>query len=200
MSTSHLHNKEEVVSQNFGRSMISVLNSEKIDNWVKKWKRNKTFLHLQFVRKSDKWKTFFFPSKQKIITSSDLVLLYKGKGRRPHSAFSLFINLLSAIEHVGGSLYILGGSTELLSVVYQNVQQTFPQLRIIGKFCGKLDHEMEHSVLTAIRKAEPDLLFLGNKMKNGNKWLQQKRTELPQCLAVWSQEIFLRISGVYSAR
>ena len=107
-----------------------------------------------------------------------------------HLPFDLVIRLLGALEDRRRSVYVLGGTPENLRTVEQNLRETFPGLRFVGRYSGYFNRVVEQDIVTAIRKAGPDLLVLGNGIVGGNKWVSRHSKELGACIAIYSPETF----------
>lgn len=112
--------------------------------------------------------------------------------RRParHLPFDFTIRLLGALEDRTRSIYLLGGTTERLRTVEQNLRQTFPGLRCVGRYTGYFSRAVESDIITAIRKAQPDLVLLGGGVPAGDKWIYRNRESLGNCIALCSVETF----------
>jgi N-acetylglucosaminyldiphosphoundecaprenol N-acetyl-beta-D-mannosaminyltransferase len=112
--------------------------------------------------------------------------------KRPvrHLPFDLVIRLLGALEDQNRSIYILGGGPESLRTVEQNLRETFPGLRFVGRYTGYFGKKVEADILTAIRKAEPDFLIAGPGVPAGDKWISRNSDSLGSAIAVCSPEAF----------
>lgn len=118
--------------------------------------------------------------------------------RRPvhrHPPFDVLIRLLSAVEQQNGSLYLLGGKKPGLHAAELALRQTFPGVRIVGRYTGYFPTEIEGDIVTAIKKANPSVLFVGNGVKGGIKWIARHRSVLPPCLAVYTPDGFAIFAG-----
>ena len=104
--------------------------------------------------------------------------------------FDFVIRSLGALESRNRSIYLLGGSLASLRTVEQNLRETFPGLRIVGRYAGGYRKDVEPDIITAIRKAEPDLLFVGPGIKGADRWVARHRSELPACICLVSPDVF----------
>jgi N-acetylglucosaminyldiphosphoundecaprenol N-acetyl-beta-D-mannosaminyltransferase len=104
--------------------------------------------------------------------------------------FDFVIRTLGALEDRNRSIYILGGSPAALRTVEQNLRETFPGLRIVGRYTGGFSRDVEANIITAIRKAEPDLVFVGPGVAGGDRWISRHRTELPASICLESKDVF----------
>lgn len=104
--------------------------------------------------------------------------------------FSLAIRILGALEERHRSVYVFGGQPQRLRTAEQNLRETFPGLRFIGRYVGFYSSAVERDIITAIRKASPDLLLAGRGIKGGDKWIYRNRKSLDGGLFLWSTEAF----------
>ncbi|MDR1307720.1 MAG: WecB/TagA/CpsF family glycosyltransferase [Treponema sp.] len=104
--------------------------------------------------------------------------------------FDFVINLLSILEKRELSVYLLGGKMRSLKRAEKNLRQTFPRLRIVGRFVGNFKHQEEHTILEAIRKAAPSLLLVGRGVKGGERWIARNGARLNNGLRLWCSDLF----------
>ncbi|MFP4329711.1 MAG: WecB/TagA/CpsF family glycosyltransferase [Alkalispirochaetaceae bacterium] len=107
-----------------------------------------------------------------------------------HLPFQFVVRLLSVLEQKGGSVFILGSTPSRLYRVEQNIRETFPRIRIVGRHEGGFSEPAGRNILLAVRKASPSLLLTGRGLRNGDLWLASVRQQLPATIAVWSGETF----------
>lgn len=112
--------------------------------------------------------------------------------RRPprHMPFAFTIRLLGALEDRHRSIYLLGGSAQSLRTVEQNLRETFPNLRLVGRYTGQFSRAVEADIITAIRKAAPDFIFVGTGVPGSDRWISRHRSEIPGGIALHSSETF----------
>jgi N-acetylglucosaminyldiphosphoundecaprenol N-acetyl-beta-D-mannosaminyltransferase len=104
--------------------------------------------------------------------------------------FDLVVQILTSLEERSQSVYLLGGSGAAIRVMERNVRETFPGLRIVGRYAGYYAKEMEPSIITAIRKASPDLLLVGPGVPGHDLWIHRNRANVGARLALFSAEVF----------
>jgi N-acetylglucosaminyldiphosphoundecaprenol N-acetyl-beta-D-mannosaminyltransferase len=104
--------------------------------------------------------------------------------------FDFVISLLSILEKRELSVYLLGGRMRSLKRAEKNLRQTFPRLRIVGRFVGNFKHQEESTILQAIRKAAPSLLLVGKGIKGGEAWIARHDFQLNQGLRLWCSDLF----------
>ncbi len=108
----------------------------------------------------------------------------------PYYPFDTIIRILTWLESMGGSLFLLGGSNSDISAVEQNIRQTFPRVRLLGRYSGVFPARMGKSVALAIKKADPDILLAGSGLPGRDRWLFQNRRYLNRGIRIWSGEWF----------
>jgi N-acetylglucosaminyldiphosphoundecaprenol N-acetyl-beta-D-mannosaminyltransferase len=109
--------------------------------------------------------------------------------------FDFMIRLFAALEARGRSLYLLGGTPAQLHSIEQNLKQTFPGLRIVGRYTGHYPRAKEHDIRVAIKKASPHCAFAGPGIRGKEKWIFRHRKEFTRGIFVWSDSVMDIISG-----
>ncbi|GHV84807.1 UDP-N-acetyl-D-mannosamine transferase [Spirochaetia bacterium] len=104
--------------------------------------------------------------------------------------FDFVITLLSILEKRELSVYLLGGRMRSLKRAEKNLRQTFPRLRIVGRYVGNFKHQEEATILQAIRKAAPSLLLVGKGIKGGERWIARNGGSLNKGLRLWCSDLF----------
>lgn len=97
----------------------------------------------------------------------------------------------------GYSLYLLGARPGVAEEAAQRLTAAFPGLKIAGTHHGYFDPAEEPAVLEAIRRARPDLLFVGLGSPKQEKWLAAHHGELGVpvsiglggCFDVWAGRV-----------
>jgi N-acetylglucosaminyldiphosphoundecaprenol N-acetyl-beta-D-mannosaminyltransferase len=103
--------------------------------------------------------------------------------------FSLIISTLGTLEKYYKSLYLLGAQHRSILQAERNVRSTFPKLSIVGRFAGYYHKSMERNILTAITKANPSLVLIGDGVPGGQKWINRNRAKLPSGIFIWSNDV-----------
>lgn len=104
--------------------------------------------------------------------------------------FDFVINLLTILENREFSCYLLGSKTRVLLKTEKNIRQTFPRLRIVGRFPGSFKRQDEATIIKAIKKASPSVLLVGNGVRGGERWIAKNNTNLGSGLRMWCSDIF----------
>jgi N-acetylglucosaminyldiphosphoundecaprenol N-acetyl-beta-D-mannosaminyltransferase len=113
-----------------------------------------------------------------------------GKTPVRYMPFDFIINLLTILENRELSAYLLGAKPRILKKTEKNIRQTFPRLRIVGRFIGNFKRQSESTILEAIRKASPSLLLIGKGVHGGERWLTRNSAFLNSGLRLWCSDIF----------
>jgi N-acetylglucosaminyldiphosphoundecaprenol N-acetyl-beta-D-mannosaminyltransferase len=104
--------------------------------------------------------------------------------------FDFAVSLLKILEEQEHSVYLLGGKMRILKRAEKNLRQTFPRLRIVGRYVGNFKHQDEPAILEAVRKAAPSLLLVGKGVKGGEKWLARNTALLGGGMRLWCSDLF----------
>jgi N-acetylglucosaminyldiphosphoundecaprenol N-acetyl-beta-D-mannosaminyltransferase len=94
--------------------------------------------------------------------------------------FDFVIRFLGALETRGRSAYLLGTDRKNLQNAEQNLRQTFPGVKIVGRYTGRYPKPMERNILTAIKKSSPDFVLVGSGVRGKDKWIYRNRKEFPR--------------------
>ncbi len=85
--------------------------------------------------------------------------------RRPLPArvagIDLFERLLAAASDRGDSVYLLGGTEQVIGQVVNELRRSYPGIRIAGSRNGYFEGPEESGIANSIRNANPDMLFVG---------------------------------------
>jgi N-acetylglucosaminyldiphosphoundecaprenol N-acetyl-beta-D-mannosaminyltransferase len=118
-----------------------------------------------------------------------IACLKLGEARR-YMPFELVIKVLGVIEKLNGTLYVLGGRTREQNITAGNLRDSFPGLKLIGRYAGYYPKEREEDILTAIKKAAPTLLLTGGGLKGRDLWIYRHKEKLHDGLYCWCAECF----------
>lgn len=106
-----------------------------------------------------------------------------------HQPFSFIIGTLGVLERYYKSVYVLGAHHRSLLKAEANVRSTFPKLSVVGRFAGYYHRTMEKKILTAITKANPSLIIVGNGVPGGQKWIHRNRARLGSGIVIWDPDV-----------
>jgi N-acetylglucosaminyldiphosphoundecaprenol N-acetyl-beta-D-mannosaminyltransferase len=113
-----------------------------------------------------------------------------GKTPTRYMPFDFVVNLLTILEERELSVYLLGSKARVLKKTEKKIRQTFPGLRIVGRFVGNFRRQDEGAILEAIRKASPSLLLVGRGIHGGERWIVRNTGSLNAGLRLWCSDIF----------
>ena len=104
--------------------------------------------------------------------------------------FDFVIQLLTLLESREFSSYLLGGTKRVLFKAEKNIRQTFPRLRIVGRYPGSFKRPEEAAIIEAIRKASPSLLLVGAGIRGGEHWIARNGGRLGGGMRLWCSDLF----------
>ncbi|GHV07405.1 UDP-N-acetyl-D-mannosamine transferase [Spirochaetia bacterium] len=113
-----------------------------------------------------------------------------GKKAVRYMPFDFVVSLLTILETREFSLYLLGGQRRILQKTEKNIRQTFPRLRIVGRFIGAFKRQEEAGILEAIRKASPSLLLVGKGIRGEEQWIARHTGQLSNGLRLWCSDLY----------
>jgi len=113
-----------------------------------------------------------------------------GKKAYRYMPFDFIISILTILENREFSCYLLGGKRKILLKTEQNIRQTFPRLRIVGRFPGYFKKYEEATIIKAIKKASPALLLAGTGIRGKERWIARNNLTLGEGMRLWCSDIF----------
>lgn len=75
-------------------------------------------------------------------------------------------------------VYLLGARDEVLQAMLEQYRERFPGLRVVGSRNGYWSDAEENSVVCAIRKAHPDILFVGISSPRKELFMDRNLTQM----------------------
>ena len=114
-----------------------------------------------------------------------------------YNPFDVTIQFLSVVDQHYRTLFLLGGRKRTLQQAERNVHETFPNVRIVGRYVGYFPKESEDDVVTAIHKASPSLAIVSEGIKEKNLWAFHRKDRFSSsvflfyndCLGIFSKRI-----------
>jgi N-acetylglucosaminyldiphosphoundecaprenol N-acetyl-beta-D-mannosaminyltransferase len=113
-----------------------------------------------------------------------------GKTPIRYMPFDFAVNLLTVLERRGLSVYLLGGKPSALNFAERNIRQTFPKLRIVGRFPAPVKKQNEDTVLKVIRKSAPSLLMIGRGIHGRERWVAKNTHRMNSGLRLWCSDLY----------
>ncbi|MCF7939950.1 MAG: WecB/TagA/CpsF family glycosyltransferase, partial [Spirochaetales bacterium] len=109
--------------------------------------------------------------------------------------FNFIISLLAALEKDQQSLYLLGEKGKILQQAHKNIKDSFPQIKIVGRYYGFFPRQEETNILLAIKKAQPSLLLAGRGLPGNASWLDTYRSDLKPGITLFHRRWYRIITG-----
>jgi N-acetylglucosaminyldiphosphoundecaprenol N-acetyl-beta-D-mannosaminyltransferase len=113
-----------------------------------------------------------------------------GRKAYRYMPFDFIISLLTILEEREFSCYLLGGKNRVLLKTEKNIRQTFPRLRIVGRYPGYFKKQDEVIIIKAIKKSSPSLLLVGKGIRGKERWIARNKLPLGDGLRLWCSDIF----------
>ena len=104
--------------------------------------------------------------------------------------FDFVIRLLTALENLEFSCYLLGGGKRVLAKTEKNLRDTFPSLRIVGRYPGYFRRSIQTNIIEAIRKSSPSLLLVGKGVRSGERWIARNSVQLGKGMRLWCSDLY----------
>ncbi|MDR1178919.1 MAG: WecB/TagA/CpsF family glycosyltransferase [Spirochaetales bacterium] len=145
------------------------------------------------ARRAGEYRTFVTGASLVIPISRSLVggaKFLTGKAPIRYMPFDFVVSLLTILEKREFSAYLLGGKQKILKKTEKNIRQTFPHLRIVGRYPGGFKRQEEATLLEAIRKAAPSLLLVGKGVKGGERWIARNSGRLNKGFRLWCSDLY----------
>jgi len=145
------------------------------------------------ARRSGEYRNYIFKASLVIPISKSIISGIKfltGKKAHRYMPFDFIISVLTTLENREFSCYLLGGKRKVLLKTEQNMRQTFPRLRIVGRFPGYFKRYEEPTIIKAIKKSSPSLLLAGKGIRGQEKWIAKNNASLGNGLRLWCSDIF----------
>jgi N-acetylglucosaminyldiphosphoundecaprenol N-acetyl-beta-D-mannosaminyltransferase len=105
------------------------------------------------------------------------------------TTFRFVIRLLGLLEERGATYYLLGLRRRHLTRVEENLRLTFPGLRLVGRHPGYYSQDRESDIVTAIRKASPNLVLIGSGIRGGDSWVRSNKRTFAPGIYLWVPEV-----------
>jgi len=145
------------------------------------------------ARRNGEYRTYVTRASLVIPISKSLIGGIKfltGKKAHRYMPFDFIISMLTILENREFTCYLLGGRRKVLLKTEQNIRQTFPRLRIVGRFPGHFKRHEEAIVIKAIRKSSPSLLLAGKGIRGKERWIYKNNISLGEGMRLWCSDIF----------
>jgi N-acetylglucosaminyldiphosphoundecaprenol N-acetyl-beta-D-mannosaminyltransferase len=145
------------------------------------------------ARRNGEYRTFISEASLVIPISKSLVggaKFLTGKAPIRYMPFDFVVNILTMLENREFSVYLLGGKRKILVKAEKNIRETFPHLRVVGRYPAGFKRQEEGPLFQAIRKASPSLLLVGKGVKGGERWIARNNNQLNRGLRLWCSDLY----------
>jgi len=145
------------------------------------------------ARRNSEYKNYLLRASLVIPISKSIVSglrFLSGKKAVRYMPFDFVVSLLSILEKREFSTYLLGSKKRVLMKTEKNLRQTFPRLRIVGRYTGFFKRHEEATLVEAIRKASPSLLLVGRGVRGKEQWITRNSNILGNGLRLWCSDLF----------
>ena len=110
------------------------------------------------ARRNNDYRSYILNASLVIPISKSIISGIKfltGKKAFRYMPFHFIVSMLTILENREFSCYLLGGKNKILFKTEKNIRQTFPRLRLVGRFPGSYKKHDEPRIIEAIKKASP---------------------------------------------
>ncbi len=112
-----------------------------------------------------------------------------GKPLRSYRPFRLLVRVLARAERNGGSVALVGMDGALLRSLEERLLKTYPELRITGRFKGRLSAAQSRPLAVALRKLQPDVVVFGPAIRHAPRWVAAHRSMLGGSTCLWVPDL-----------
>ena len=113
-----------------------------------------------------------------------------------YNPFNAVIQVLGILDSHYKSLYLLGSHKKTLMKAEKNVRDTFPGLKIVGRYVGYYSKQDEDDIIQAIFKSQPSLVLVSDGIKDKNCWPYKRRNRFSSSIFLYYRDAF----GIFSER
>jgi len=145
------------------------------------------------ARRSGEYRSYVIRADLVIPISKSIISGVKfltGKKAYRYMPFDFIVSLLTILENRELSCYLLGGKIKVLLKTEKNIRETFPKLRIVGRFPGYFRRQEEATIIKAIKKASPSLLLAGKGIRGKERWIARNSLSLGKGMRLWCSDIY----------
>ncbi len=111
------------------------------------------------------------------------------------STLSFMMDIIRVSEMKEYTIFLVGAKPEIVERAYSNINKSFPKIRIIGRHGGYFNQKREIAIIEAIKKSEPDIIFVGFGFPKEDKWIYKLKKEIKKGVLIGVGGSFDIISG-----
>lgn len=113
-----------------------------------------------------------------------------------YNPFDAVIQILTILENHYKSVFLLGSNKKTLQKAIRNVNDTFPNLQVVGRYVGYYPKSMEDNIIQAIFKSQASLVLLSEGIKEKDCWAYRRRNRFSSSIFIYYKDVF----GIFSER
>lgn len=117
------------------------------------------------------------------------------KLEKVYNYFNFIINLLIKYTDKKEFIYILGGNRSIIEKAERNIRDSYPGIRLVGRFHIDYKKDFEKDLITAIQKASPALILVGKKSPSQEKWIYKKEHYFKKGVFLGVKDFFEIVGG-----
>jgi len=121
-----------------------------------------------------------------IINQADLVLpispgvkfglnFLKRKTDKVYNYFNFTIRLLTYLTEDKKNIYILGGHKKYSEIIEKHIRDSFPGIRLMGRYWINYKKDFEPKLITAMQKVDPSLILISMARPKQEKWIYSRK-------------------------
>ncbi len=111
------------------------------------------------------------------------------------SVISLMMDLIRYSEKKELTLFFLGSKEDIIEKLFFNLIRHFPEIRIVGRHSGHLNDARDLMVKEAIRKTNPDIIFIGMDFPRQEIWIENNTGYFGKSIIIGAWGNFDTLSG-----
>ena len=185
---------------------VHSISSEEVYDYILKSSQLDKTSHIVFLDTYLLMKAQFNKKLYNFINSASLVIpispgikiglkFLNRKLEKVYNYFSFVINLLINFTDKKEFIYILGGDKNTIEKAEKNIRDSFPGIRLVGRFQIDYKKDFEKHLITAIQKASPALILVGKKSPNQEKWIYKKEHYFKKGVFLGVKDFFEIVGG-----
>ncbi len=131
-----------------------------------------------------------------IINNADLVIpisrglqfglnFFKTKLAGIYNSFKFTIRLCTKITDSRKNLYVVGGQNQKDSEkAEKNIRESFPGIKLMGKYHASYKKDFEKKLLLAIYKVSPSFVLVSGRRPRQEKWIYRHKQKFNNCVFI----------------
>ena len=112
---------------------------------------------------------------------------FRGKIRRRVAGWDVFEAVMARLDAIGGRVMFLGSTDETLGLIREKVASDYPNVLVVGTFSPpfrpSFGEDDNKAMISAVNKANADVLWVGMTAPKQEKWIFHNRDQLDVAVA-----------------